>query len=307
MLLQDAIWTDLELLAPEQRVMELEEVSRDAWHSPIAKQDTDLHELKEINVSPSCYCLAKPRPRLFPLPHKEKVCNFNSRGAVTEITLCPVNTVCRDFWSERTLSFFSWWETLQQRDPAHTSISPVVWRQRGVSTFFSKSLPVSDRTPAAQTVTAVGPWRGSPSRPKFTTLEPGDDGLLFPITSGSMALLCTHRHTSEVPQDELTAPIICHPARVCARTHTHTHTYTQPSRDDSQVHLNPYLNTSNTWLTHVWIISLNKLIDIFIQESRSARWNRWSQPSIERPHILDNNFNYHCAQRLHRSNPLDAQ
>lgn len=30
MLLQDAIWTDLELLAPEQRVMELEEVSRDA-------------------------------------------------------------------------------------------------------------------------------------------------------------------------------------------------------------------------------------------------------------------------------------
>lgn len=56
MLLQDAIWTDLELLAPEQRVMELEEVSRDAWHSPIAKQDTDLHELKEINVSPSCYC-----------------------------------------------------------------------------------------------------------------------------------------------------------------------------------------------------------------------------------------------------------
>ena len=95
------------------------------------------------------------------------------------------------------------------------------------------------------------------------------------------------------------------PSFVTQRAHTHTHT--QPSRDDSQVHLNPYLNTSNTWLTHVWNISLNKLIDALIWESRSARWNRWSQPSRERRHILDNNFNYHCTHSLRRSNPLDAQ
>lgn len=31
-------------------------VSGDSWHSPTAKQDTDLSELKEINVSPGCYC-----------------------------------------------------------------------------------------------------------------------------------------------------------------------------------------------------------------------------------------------------------
>lgn len=45
---------------------------------------------------------------LFLLPRKEKVCNLDSWGAVTEIALCRVNTVCRHFGREKkTKNFFS--------------------------------------------------------------------------------------------------------------------------------------------------------------------------------------------------------
>lgn len=61
--------------------------------------------------------IVKPHPSLlslFHLPRKEKLCNSDSWGAVTEIALCPVNTVCRHIGrgkKKQNLFFFSWWET----------------------------------------------------------------------------------------------------------------------------------------------------------------------------------------------------
>lgn len=55
--------------------------------------------------------IVKPHPSLlslFHLPRKEKLCNSDSWGAVTEIALCPVNTVCRHIGrgEKKTKPFF---------------------------------------------------------------------------------------------------------------------------------------------------------------------------------------------------------
>lgn len=55
--------------------------------------------------------IVKPHPSLLSLFHlsrKEKLCNSDSWGAVTEIALCPVNTVCRHIGrgKKKTKPFF---------------------------------------------------------------------------------------------------------------------------------------------------------------------------------------------------------
>lgn len=184
------------------------------------------------------------------------MCNFNPKGAVTETALCPTNVVCTDFWSEWIPPLSAVMKDAPATWP-HSLLHQLrsgLWRLRlcFLSCYLSKTERQQHRQPQLSANTQGSPQGQSPPLP-----EPGDESLLlFPITSGTVALLCTHTQTCLWKPPRLSD--FCH--HFSRGTQMHTAWWEKEKKKTAQ---NTY-KTSLSFIRYmnnaycIWIISRNR-------------------------------------------------
>lgn len=156
-----------------------------------------------------------------------------------------------------------------------------LWRLRlcFLSCYLSKTERQQHRQPQLSANTQGSPQGQSPPLP-----EPGDESLLlFPITSGTVALLCTHTQTCLWKPPRLSD--FCHHFSRGTQMHT---AWWEKKKKQPRIHTKLHFHLSDTWITHtVYESSAGIEALIYKCHTWSARGNRWGRPTTEHPWSLE--------------------